>query len=297
MPTSTRMAVGAKSRTLQIQSEAIPVVLGHAALEPVRLSGREGLNSLFEYELLLKTPDALNLGASGAADFNLDDFIGREISCSIQLDGMGEFLPGVVGASTDHIGAGVRQINALIADAAFWGEEGRHIQYRLTLRPWLHLATLATDCKIFQNKSVIDILDELLADYPFAVDKRLIETYPQRDYQTQYNESDFAFFERLCQEWGISYFFEHSEGKHRLVLIDNMGAYKHNDSAAYREVQYHAPGWKTDAEYLHSFVPANHLTSGQYASRDYRALLAARGIYFTLFQLQYKGKEEGVLRS
>jgi len=256
-------------RTLTIGGPAVPIFLGAPALQPVRLSGQEGLNSLFEYDLLLKTPDALNLGASGAADFNLDDFIGREISCSIQLDGMGEFLPGVVGASTDHIGAGVRQINALIADAAFWGEEGRHIQYRLTLRPWLHLATLATDCRIFQNKSVIDILDELLGDYPFAVDKRLIETYPQRDYQTQYNESDFAFFERLCQEWGISYFFEHSEGKHRLVLIDIMGAYRENPSEAYRQVEYHAPGWKPDAEYLHSFVPRNRLTSGRYTSRDY----------------------------
>ncbi|MEJ8827314.1 type VI secretion system tip protein VgrG, partial [Variovorax humicola] len=91
------------NRTLSVESPAIPVFAGIPALQPVRLSGQEGLNSLFEYELLLKTPDALNLGASGAADFNLDDFIGREISCSIQLDGMGEFLPGVVGASTDHI--------------------------------------------------------------------------------------------------------------------------------------------------------------------------------------------------
>ncbi|WP_374684698.1 type VI secretion system Vgr family protein [Variovorax sp. ZS18.2.2] len=227
------------------------------------------MNSLFEYELLLKTPDALNLGASGAADFDLDGFIGREITCNIQLDGAGVFTPGGVGASVDHIGAGVRQINALITDAAMWGEEGRHIQYRLTLRPWLHLATLTTDCKIFQNKTVVEILDELLGDYDFAVDKRLIETYPVRDYQTQLNESDFEFFSRLCQEWGVSYFFEHSEGRHRLVLIDNMGAYKKNASAAYQEVEYHAPGWKVDAEYVHSFVPHNQLTSGRYATRDY----------------------------
>ena len=204
MPATSRIDAGARMRTLRIHSEVIPQSQYRPILEPIRLSGREALNSLFEYELLLKTPDALNLGASGAADFNLDDFIGREITCSIQLDGSGRFVPGVVGASIDHIGAGVRQINALIADAACLGEEGRHIRYRLTLRPWLHLATLTTDCRIFQNKSVVDILDELLADYPFAVDKRLIETYPQRDYQTQFNESDFAFFERLCQEWGIS---------------------------------------------------------------------------------------------
>ncbi|WP_390344766.1 type VI secretion system Vgr family protein [Variovorax boronicumulans] len=259
----------APTRTLDINSTAIPVFLGRPALEPVRLSGREGVNSLFEYELLLKTPDALNLGASEAADFDLDSFIGREVSCNIQLDGAGQFIAGAVGASVDHIGAGVRQINALISDAQVWGEEGRHVQYKLTLRPWLHLATLSVDCKIYQDKTVVQILDELLADYDFPVDKRLIEAYPPRDFQTQYNESDFDFFSRLCQEWGISYFFEHSADKHRLVLIDNMGAYKKNDSAAYQEVEYHAPGWKVDAEYIHSFVPHHQLTSGRYASRDY----------------------------
>jgi type VI secretion system secreted protein VgrG len=257
------------AHTLAIQSAAIPVIAGRPALEPARLSGHEGLNALFEYELLLKTPDALNLGASGAADFDLDSFIGREITCNIQLDGAGQFVAGAVGASVDHIGAGVRQINALITDAAMWGEEGRHVRYRLTLRPWLHLATLTTDCKIFQNKTVAEVLDELLAGYDFAVDKRLIETYPPRDYQTQFNESDFEFFSRLCQEWGISYFFAHSEGMHRLVLIDNMGAYNKNASAAYQEVEYHAPGWKPDAEYVHSFVPHSQLTSGRYATRDY----------------------------
>ncbi|MGJ7522853.1 type VI secretion system Vgr family protein [Variovorax sp. LT1P1] len=260
---------GAPSRTLRVSSPAIPVVLGHPALEPVRLSGAEGVNALFTYELLLKTPDALNLGASGAADFDLDAFIGRELSCVIELDGAGSFLPGAVGASTDRIGAGTREINALITEACLWGEEGRHVQYKLTLRPWLHLATLSTDCRIFQNQSVVQILDSLLADYAFPVDKRLIETYPTRDYQTQFNESDFDFFSRLCQEWGISYFFEHSQGKHRLVLVDAMGAYQPNPSKAYQLVEYHAPGWKTDAEYLHSFVPAHRLTSGQYSTRDY----------------------------
>ncbi|RIX75393.1 type VI secretion system Vgr family protein, partial [Acidovorax cavernicola] len=239
-------------RTLSVSSAAIPVVLGQAALEPVRLSGHEGLNGLFAYELLLKTPDALGLsGVSLAADFDLDAFIGREISCEIELDGS---IP--------------RQINALITDAALWGEEGRHAQYKLTLRPWLHLATLRTDCRIFQDLNVVQILDALLSGYAFPVDKRLIEHYPVRDYQTQFNESDFAFFTRLCQEWGISYHFEHSGGKHRLVLSDAMGAYGGCDPL-YQQVEYHAPGWKIDAEYIHSFVPAHSLTSGAYATRDY----------------------------
>ena len=268
--------LSSSTHTLSIQSEAIPMHLGRPALEPVRLSGCEGLNALFSYELLLKTPDSLNLLASNAADWDLDSFIGREISCSIELDGMGQFVAGAVGASVDHLGQGTRQINALITEASLWGEEGRHLQYKLTLRPWLHLATLTTDCKIFQNKTVVQVLDELLADYPFAVDKRLIglegpsgSLYPLRDYQVQFNETDHQFFERLCQENGISYFFEHSQGKHRLVLIDSMGAYKKSDSAAYQQIDYHPPGWKLDAEYIHSFVPQHQLTSGRYATSDY----------------------------
>ncbi len=264
------------AHTLSVTSEAIPQFLGQPALVPVRLSGSEGLNTLFEYELLLKTPDSLNLLASDAANFDLDSFIGREISCRIQLDGAGSFLPGAVGFAADHVGAGVREINAFITDAALWGEEGRHVQYKLTLRPWLHLATQNSDCRIFQNQSVVEILDALLADYPFPVDKRLIEAYPLRDYQTQFNESDHSFFSRLCQEWGISYFFEHTAtegasgpGHHRLVLIDNMGAYQKNTSAAYQAVDYHPPGWKTDAEYIHSFVPQHQLTAGRYSTRDY----------------------------
>ncbi|MFD0880975.1 type VI secretion system Vgr family protein, partial [Variovorax dokdonensis] len=247
----------------------MPVFLGQPALEPVRLSGHEGVNRLFEYELVLKTPDALNIGASAAANFDLDAFIGREISCSIELDGAGLFVAGSVGTATDHLGAGTREINALVTSARFWGEEGRQVQYSLTLRPWLHLATLSTDCKVFQNQTVVQILDELLADYPFAVDKRLYERYPQRDYQVQYNESDFAFFERLCQEWGISYHFEHSEGKHRLVLSDAMAAYRPNPSAAYQQIEYHPPGWKLDAEYIHAFSPQHHLSSGRYSTTEY----------------------------
>ena len=251
-------------QTLTVTSPAIP-----ESLKPMRLSGREGVNALFEYELFLKTPDTLNFSFGQAADIDLDSFIGREVSCTIDIDGSGVFLPGATGASADHMGVGTRQINALITDAAFWGEEGRHVQYKLTLRPWLHLATITTDCKIYQNKTVVEILDELLADYGFPVDKHFIESYPVRDYQTQYNESDFEFFQRLTQEWGINFHFAHHDGKHRLVLSDAMGSFEKNPSAAYQDVEYHAPGWKADAEYVHSFVPEHHLTSGRYATRDY----------------------------
>jgi type VI secretion system secreted protein VgrG len=257
------------TRTLSVQSPAIPLVLGSPALEPVRLSGREGIDSLFEYELRLKTPDALNLGASGAADFDLDGFIGREISCSIQLDGAGRFLPGAVGASVDHVGAGVRQINALVTDAAMWGEEGRHVQYVLTLRPWLHLAMLASDCRIYQNKTVVQIFDELLGDYAFAVDKRLIETYPSatiRPSTTKATSTSSA----ACARNGASAIFRARRRTGTAWCLSTTWA-RTGRARAPRTGKSTTtrPAGRRDAEYIHSFVPRHQLTSGRYTSRDY----------------------------
>ena len=253
------ISLSSSRRTLSIASVAIPQRLGEPVLYPVRLFGTEGVNSLFAYELLLKTPNLPAYDARGVADLDLDGFIGREISCRIELDGRGPL----------EVGTGERQINALITEARMLDEDGRHVRYQFTLRPWLHLATLETDCRTFQNKTVVEILDELLADYPFVVEKRLRKTYPARDFQNQFNESDFAFFERLCQEWGLSYHFEHGDDKQRLVIGDAMGAYRPGASAACQTIDYHPPGWKTDAEYIHSFTPASHLTSGTYSTGDY----------------------------
>ena len=47
---------------------------------------------MLEYELMLKTPAALSLCASDAADPNLDDFIAGEITCAISLDRPSELM-------------------------------------------------------------------------------------------------------------------------------------------------------------------------------------------------------------
>ena len=263
------MALLTQSRTLSASSTAIPDIMGQPALVPVKLSGAEGLNGLFEYHLDLKTPDGLNLIPSHAANFKLNDFIGRELTIKIDLEGNGSFISGAAGGSAVNTGAGTREITGLITDATLLGESGRFVHYRLTLRPWLHLATENSDCRIYQDKTVVEILDALLGKYSFPVDKRFIDTYPKRDYQTQFNESDYHFFCRLCEEWGINWFFEHSDGKHRLVLIDNMGAHKKNPSAAYQQVPFYPEGHKLDSEYVHRFTPTESITAGSYTTKDY----------------------------
>jgi len=252
------MITSLQARTLHVNSPAIPEILGQPALVPVRLSGREGLNTLFAYELQLTPRDDLHLTPARAANFKREDFINRELTVKIELEGSGRA----------NLGAGTREINGIISHVKLLEPSGRFMQYQLSLRPWLYQASQNSDCRIYQNQTVVDILDTVLSKYHFPVEKRLIERYPRRDYQTQFNESDYQFFCRLCEEWGINWFFEHSQGKHRLVLIDNMAGHKKNPSAAYQQIPFHPDGGLIDTEYLQHFTPAHSLTATRYTTKD-----------------------------
>ncbi|URI10845.1 type VI secretion system tip protein VgrG [Aquincola tertiaricarbonis] len=255
-------------RALTISSPAIPRHLARPALVPLRLSGREAINGLFEYQLVLQTPDEVAElgGLLRGANFSLPDMVGREISCAIELEGHGSGLLG-------NQGAGERQINALIAEARLLGEDSRHALYELTLRPWLYLATLSTDCKVFQNQTPVQVLRAVLDDYIFPVEWRLIERYPVVDYLVQYNETDYQFLCRLMQAWGINHHFEHTNGVHRLVLSDYNGAFRplqaDDPDSSYHAIAYYPPGHKIDEEYIHAFAPVDRLTAGAYESREY----------------------------
>ncbi|MFZ6754500.1 contractile injection system protein, VgrG/Pvc8 family, partial [Undibacterium sp. Dicai25W] len=189
-------------RALSVSGAALSGI--RKSLTPLRLSGIDGVNQLFDYRLTLQTSDRVGVGASvGAgvgADLDLDSVIGKEITCTIELEGKGSFIPGLPGGCAGHLGAGTREISALVTAARFIGVDSRHALYEFTLRPWLHLATLTSDCKVFQNQTPIETMLAVLNDYAFVVDKRLIEKYPSRDYCVQYNETDFAFVSRLMQE-------------------------------------------------------------------------------------------------
>jgi len=273
-------------RALSVSSPAIPVVQGQPALVPLKLEGTEGLNSLFHYTLVLQTPDALHFNAGTAGNFDLQSWVGLELTCRIELEGQGSFVPGRAGAGRANQGAGVREISGLITSARFVAEDGRHAVYEITIRPWLYLATLTSDCKVFQDLTPVEVIERVLADYAFASDMRLIETYPVRDYTVQYNETDWEFVSRLMQEWGINYHFEHSGGVHRLIWSDHNGAFQvtqpemDKGASAYHQIPFYPLGHKIDREYIHGFSISNQITSGAFATREYdytrpRASLAA----------------------
>ncbi|WP_454764974.1 type VI secretion system Vgr family protein [Cupriavidus campinensis] len=251
------------SRTITLRGDGLPQILGQVALTVARVQGTEGLNRLFTYTVDAKTPGAQSMLSGLAANLDLAAMQGKELTLGIELDGAGTGPAG-------HLGAGTREITGIVTQVEGPLPEGRQFVYRLTLRPWLFLATLTSDFRIFQQKTVVEILQDLLADYSFPVENRLdVARYPTREYQVQYGETDFEFFERLTQEWGISYGFEHGGGHHRLVLTDGTGAFRRYTSPAYHTLAWRPTSDRADTEHLYDFHVQDRLVSGKWTSNDY----------------------------
>ncbi|REM33777.1 type VI secretion system tip protein VgrG, partial [Mycobacterium tuberculosis] len=65
-------------------------------------------------------------------------------------------------------GDGKRHISGLVTRVRFLRLENRRALYEAVIEPWLTLATRTSDYRIFQHKTVLDILSEVLSGYDFA---------------------------------------------------------------------------------------------------------------------------------
>jgi type VI secretion system secreted protein VgrG len=235
------------TRTVNVSGSAVPAGM----LTFASMSGQEALSELFNYTIRLKTPDKLNIGYyAPSSNFPLKSMVGKDLSIDIGLENGGN-----------------RYISGLVTAARVVGHQGRGVVYELRLEPWLELATRTSDYKIFQNKSVVDIIDEVLGDYPFEMEKRLTETYPKRNFQVQYGETDYDFLQRLMQEFGIYYFFEHSADNHKLILVDAIGSHKPCPDAP--SVSFHQQGLKLDKEFIHTITAQESLRTGKWVLDDF----------------------------
>ncbi|MBD0320960.1 MAG: type VI secretion system tip protein VgrG, partial [Gemmatimonadetes bacterium] len=155
--------------------------------------GSESVSEPFVFEVELE---------SGERALKLESAVGQGMSVGVM-----------------RTGAGPRWIDGVVTRFAQTPGSVRTASYRAELRPWLWLLTLRADCRTFQGKSVPAILEALFKGRAFR--SELTATYDPREFCVQYRETDFAFASRLMEEEGISYYFEHAQGSHTLVLVDD----------------------------------------------------------------------------
>lgn len=165
------------------------------------------------------------------------------------------------------------------------GANGGFARHRLVIEPWLAFLDGNRDSYLFQDKTVVEIVDELLADWKsqgkLAPDWRWeladAAVYPKRGMTTQYRESDLAFLKRLLAEEGLFCWFEHETvesetlGRHRLVIADHNAAFKANPQPRISYTQAGATLREDSLDRWHRLrrVDTSELNS---CSWDYRSL-------------------------
>ncbi|RZJ02404.1 MAG: type VI secretion system tip protein VgrG, partial [Rubrivivax sp.] len=189
--------LGAATQVMEITTPT----LGANKLLALRVDGREALSRMSEY-----TIDCVGNASvlTGRVKVDLHGMLGTRINVSIDVAGNKRYIDGYV-------------IRALRGE-----RHGRFDRYNLVLRPWLWFATRTKTSRVFQDKTVKEIISAVLDTYSSDYDWDLQGELPKLEYCVQYDETDFDFVSRLMEEFGVYYFFKHSDSDHTLVLVDAM---------------------------------------------------------------------------
>jgi type VI secretion system secreted protein VgrG len=183
-----------------------------------------------------------------------------------------------------------RPFHGHITSAQLIGANGGFARYALTIEPWSAFLALGRDSRIFQDKTVFDILDAVFQAWPsrgtlvpaWRYDIADRDSYPVRSLTCQYQESNLAFVQRLMHEEGLFYYVEHSAapdnpqlGSHTLVIADHNGSFQPNPQAGVRFTQPGAVMREDSVDRWHTLSrPAP--TSVDIQSWDYRSLGSRR---------------------
>ncbi|CAI3803474.1 Actin cross-linking toxin VgrG1 [Pseudomonas sp. MM223] len=209
-------------------------------------SGSEGLSRLYQFDLAL---------LSDTANVKLKALIGRPATLEIELaDGA------------------VRHVNGYINRFSSQGSDGGYVRYAAVLSPWLWMLTCRFDSRIFQNKTVEDVVSEVFAGFGTLpkYEFRLSKALKQHSYITQYRESDFNFVQRLLENEGLFYYFEHTADSHVMIITDDSSTLLPLPEQP--QIRFHSTSVTETADSITQWRAIRQLQSGKIAVRtfDYR---------------------------
>ncbi|STQ91714.1 Uncharacterized protein conserved in bacteria [Iodobacter fluviatilis] len=225
-------------------------------LLPQRVTGSEGINQAYRYQI-----DCL----SSDAALELKSLLG---------------LP-VVLAVADANGDAIERCG-VISQAQLLGSDGGFAKYSITVEPPFALLRYRRTSRVFQDLSIPDLIKQVLAEHQaknpvFAsvqtLDFKLSAEYPPRSYCLQYREDDYAFLCRLMKESGLAWRFEHLAGdtpQVQLIVFDDAFGLP---EAAESAVRFHRADATEESDSLTAWNTQRQIGSSSVAlaSFDYKA--------------------------
>ncbi|AKT40896.1 type VI secretion system Vgr family protein [Chondromyces crocatus] len=214
------------------------------ALELSRLTGKETISQLFDFELLVVCRDPSGI--------SLESIVGEPATLVFERDDMElRRLHGMIATARDRLDT-----------------ETTHTTYRVTFTPRAYKLTLSETLDVHLDLDLPGILRKKLdaagftegTDYAF----RLFESYPVRDFVVQYKETDLAFISRITEHLGISYAFEHDSGRDVMVFTDRNSGFRPVEGE--ERLPFRPRGDPTDVFEIEETV---RMVPGQFVVRDY----------------------------
>lgn len=221
------------------------------------LQGQEAISRLFEYHLEMY---------SESPNLDLHVLINQGVTIRIRL----------FDDDDDHGRPHDRYINGIVSEFAQHNTTPRFTHYRATVRPRFWTLTQSTDCRIFQDMAVPDIVEKVLkehgiSEFEFVLDRK---QYNIREYCVQYRESAFNFLSRLMEEEGLFYYFVHTKTSHKLIFGDAPEQFRVCEDqpvAKYHPVNMAAGIMYGSDSYdvVTDLIVEHQLRPNQYALRDF----------------------------
>ena len=187
----------------------LSTTLGDGVLIPISLTYDENMGQGFTLDLATFSEKKHNLSAS--------DLVGTQATAVIVLES-GEFR---------YINGYIQSFNTAPSTT-----KNNYTPYNLSLVSWQQLfLTRRKNSRIFQDKTIPEVIEAVLKDYGDTAKHTLKETrtYEPWRYLVQYNESDSNFINRLMAMAGFTSFFEHENGSHSLSIIDSSSLITDNE--------------------------------------------------------------------
>ncbi len=204
------MSLDQTNRSITIQTPLGDNVLGLRSIVV-----KEQISRPFEIEAQFSSLDP---------DIVFDDIVGHPVVVSL------------------NVAAGPPRLwHAIVSRFVFVGQVEQYFHYQATLVPWLWALTRTADCRIFQEKTIPDIVQDVLRERGLNdFELRLTGSYPTWEYCAEYRETEFNFVCRLLEQEGIAYYFKHDDEKCSLILADDKSAY--DLSSEFPELYYRPEG-------------------------------------------------------
>ncbi len=208
--------------------------------------GDEGLSKAYSFELLLVCQD------SGV---ELKSMMGQLVSIEIEL-----------------AEGGPRYIAGYLTRFASIGSDGGMARYTATLNPWFSMLKNRFDTRIFQGNTVEEVVTTVFALCPALSHHEFRLSKPQKRYTyiTQYRETDFNFVQRLLEEEGMFYYFEHTAEGHTMIICDDSSILPALPEQP--QIRFHTASVTENADSITKWSGDRQLQAGKMAVQtfDYR---------------------------